>query len=307
MLVFLIRRLLQLIPVLIGVTFLVFSMLHLIPGDPARIMAGEAAQTEQIERLREELGLNDPILVQYFRFVTNAVQGDLGNSIRTGRPVSTEIFETRFQTTIQLAVAATAAAILMGLIIGITSAMWKYTLVDTGLMLFSLVFLSIPNFLAGILLMNFLGVQLRLLPLTGWGTPQQMVMPVVMIGLTGSVTMARMTRASLIDVLNQDYIRTALAKGISERVAVFKHALRNALVPVVTIAGLVFGGMLGGALITETIFAINGMGRLAIDALRVRDFPVVQGTILVIATMFVLVNCLVDITYRVINKRIDTN
>lgn len=307
MMVFVARRLLLLVPVVLGVSFLVFSMLFMIPGDPARILAGEAADMAQVEQLRENLGLNDPFLVQYVRYLGNALQGDLGNSIRSGRPVVQEIFEVRFAVTVQLAILSTAFTVLLGLVIGIVSAMYKHSPLDIGLMLLSLLGLSMPNFWLGILLMNFLGVQLGLFPLIGWGNPNQMVMPVLMLGLTGSATIARMTRASLIDVLSQDYIRTAFAKGISEKKVIFKHALRNALVPVITIVGLSFGGMLSGAVITESIFAINGMGRLIIDAIRVQDFPLAQGTILITATMFVLVNCAVDVLYRVVNKRIDLN
>jgi len=313
MLVFIARRMLLLIPTAVGVTLLVFAMLHLVPGDPARILAGEAANPAQVEQVRENLGLNDPFFVQYFRFLTRALQGDLGESIRTGRSVIDEIFEVRFLVTFQLALASTAFTIFLGLLIGIVSAMWKYSntvlggIADTALMILSLLGLSIPNFWLGILIMMFLGVQLGLLPLVGWGTFPQMVMPVLMLGLTGSAGIARLTRAGLIDVLKQDYIRTAYAKGISKRIVIFRHALRNALIPVITISGMQFGGMLAGAVITESIFAINGMGRLVVDSIRVQDFPVAQGTILIIATMFVLVNCGVDILYRVVNKRIELN
>ncbi|MFC4322547.1 ABC transporter permease [Litchfieldia salsa] len=307
MLVFILRRLFQTIPVMIGVTLAVFLMMHLIPGDAAKIMAGENANPEQVEQMRENLGLNDPLHVQYFRFLTNAVQGDLGTSIRTSRPVAEEIFASRFAITVQLALIGTAAAVLLGLIAGIISATRKYSLTDVGIMLVALFGLSMPNFWLGIMLIYLFSVNLGVLPVAGWGTWEHIILPAITLGTGGAAIIARMTRSSMLEVINQDYIRTAYAKGVSDRLVIYKHALRNALVPVVTIVGLQFGGLLGGAIITETVFAINGLGRLIIDSIRAHDFPMVQGTILVCAVLFVLVNFLVDITYRLINKRIDLN
>ena len=305
MLVYIIRRILQAIPVMIGVSLAVFLMMHLIPGDPARIMAGEAADPHQIEQMRQNLGLNDPLPVQYWNFLTRAVRGDLGNSVRTGVPVVQEIFEARFFITFQLAVVGLSAAVFIGLLIGVISAVYRHTLKDMFLMIVALLGLSIPNFWLGLILINFFSVRMGWLPITGWGTWQQMVMPVIVLGTGGCAIIARMTRASLVDVFTQDYIRTAYAKGVSDRVVLYRHALRNALIPVVTVVGLQFGGLLAGAAITETIFAINGMGRLMIQAIANRDFPVAQGTILITSLVFVLVNMLVDISYRLINRRID--
>ena len=307
MLMFIIKRFLQIIPVAFGVTLAVFLMLHLIPGDPARIMAGEAANPEQLEQMRYNLGLNDPLWVQYGRYVVNALQGDLGRSIRTNRPVSAEIFDQRFGITVQLATVGTALSVLFGLTAGIVSATWKRSLLDTLLMLVALLGLSMPNFWLGILLINHFAVRLNILPTAGWGTTAHMVLPAITLGVTGMAIIARMTRSSLIEVLNQDYIRTAYAKGTKDRIVIFKHALRNALIPVITVVGLQFGTLLGGAVITETVFAINGMGRLIVDSIRAQDFPMVQGTVLVVAMVFVLVNTLVDITYKLANKRIDVN
>ena len=307
MLVFIIRRLLQTIPVALGVTFAVFAILHLIPGDPAIVIAGEAADPAQVEQIRINLGLNDPFLVQYGRYLGRLVQGDMGTSIRSSRPVAEEIFERRFFITVELAIVSTAFTSLIGLIIGVISATRRHTPLDVGLMLFSLLGLAMPNFWLGILLMSLLGVQLGLFPLIGWGTPAQIVLPALTLGIGGSALIARMTRASLLDVLTKDYIRTAHAKGISERIIIYKHALRNALIPVITVVGLSFGSMLSGAILTETIFAINGMGRLIVDSIRDRDFPVAQGAILVTSMMFVLVNCLVDVVYRMVNRRVDLN
>lgn len=305
MLVFIVKRFLQIIPVAIGVTLAVFLMLHMIPGDPARIMAGEAASEAQLEQMRENLGLNDSLWVQYTRYLTNAVQGDLGRSIRTNRPVVSEIFDQRFGITVQLATVGTALAVLFGLTAGIISAVYKRGIVDTLLMFVALLGLSMPNFWLGILLINHFSVRLGWFPTAGWGTFDHMIMPAFTLGVTGMAIIARMTRTSLIEVLNQDYIRTAYAKGTADRIVIFRHALRNALVPVITVVGLQFGTLLGGAVITESVFAINGMGRLIVDSIRAQDFPMVQGTVLVVSLVFVLVNTLVDITYRFANKRID--
>ncbi|MCL1936283.1 MAG: ABC transporter permease [Defluviitaleaceae bacterium] len=305
MLVFIVKRFLQTIPVVIGVTLAVFLMLHFIPGDPARIMAGEAASEAQLEQMRENLGLNDPLWVQYGRYVSNALQGDLGRSIRTNRPVTAEIFDQRFGITVQLATVGTALAVLFGLTAGIISATRRGSIIDTILMLIALLGLSMPNFWLGILLINFFSVQLGWFATAGWGTFRHMVLPALTLGVSGMAIIARMTRSSLIDVLNQDYIRTAYAKGVKERVVIYKHALRNALIPVITVVGLQFGTLLGGAIITESVFAINGMGRLIVDSIRAQDFPMVQGTVLIVSLVFVVVNTLVDIIYRMVNKRID--
>ncbi len=305
MFVFIVRRIFQTIPVMFGVTLAVFLMMHFIPGDPARIMAGEAANPEQVEQMRENLGLNDPLHTQYLRFVTNAVRGDLGNSIRTSRPVTEEIFASRFGITVQLAVAGTVTTVFFGMLAGIVSATKKGSFTDISLMLVALLGLSMPNFWLGIMLIFFFSVNLGWLPVAGWGDFQHIILPAITLGLTGAAIVARMTRSSLLEVLDQDYIRTARAKGVSQRLVVYKHALRNALVPVVTVVGLQFGGLLGGAVITETIFAINGLGRLLIDSIRAHDFPMVQGSVLIFAMLFVFVNCLVDVAYRIINKRIE--
>ncbi|XKH51802.1 ABC transporter permease [Chryseomicrobium palamuruense] len=312
---YIIRRLLQTIPVLLGVTILVFSLMHLVPGDPAKIIAGEGASEQTVDNIRERLGLNDPIPVQYGTFLGNALQGDLGSSIRSGRPVMDEI-SARFWVTFELAFYSTILAVFMGLIAGIISAVRHYTLTDVTVMIIALFGLSMPNFWFGLLLIQWFAIGnwmpeslefLKMRP-SGWGDDwRQIVLPVVTLGTGGAAIIARMTRSSMLEVIGQDYIRTARAKGLTERIVVYRHALKNALIPVVTVVGLEFGGFLGGAVLTETIFAINGMGRLTIDAIRTRDFPIVQGTVLVISVLFVLVNLLVDISYRYLNKRIDLN
>ncbi len=307
MFTFILRRLFQIIPVMFGVTLAVFLMMHLLPGDPAKIMAGERADPKQIEQMRENLGLNDPLHIQYFNYVKDAVQGDLGTSIRTKRDVASEIFETRFWITVQFAVLGTAVAVISGLIIGIISATRKNSFADVSLMVVALFGLSLPNFFLGIILIYFFSVELGWLPIVGSDTWKHYILPTLTLATGGIAIIARMTRSSMLEVLDQDYIRTAYAKGVSDRLVIYKHGLRNALIPVVTVVGLQFGGLLGGAVITETVFAINGLGRYIIASIRAYDFPAVQGTILVCAVLFVIVNFIVDITYRLINKRIDLN
>ncbi|SHH90122.1 ABC transporter permease [Virgibacillus chiguensis] len=301
---FIVRRLLQLIPVLIGVTILVFSLMHLSPGNPAHIIAGESAPPDTVEQIEERLGLNDPIPVQYFNFVKDAAMLDFGNSWRTSLPVSEELWP-KFWVTFELAVYSTLFSIFLGLIAGIISAVRKYSFADVSIMLIALFGLSMPNFWFGLMLMQWFSIKLGWLPPTGWGTPEQIVMPVITLGTMGAAVIARMTRSSMLDVISQDYIRTARAKGLGERIVIYRHALKNALIPVVTVVGLQFGSLLAGAVLTESVFAINGMGKLIIDRILARDFPVVQAAVLVIAIVFVFVNLIVDISYKFLNKRID--
>ena len=309
---FLGRRLIQTIPVLIGVTVLTFSMMLLIPGDPAQIMAGESASPAQLEAARERLGLNDPVPVQYYNYVSGVVRGDLGNSIRSGRPVSTEVFG-RMAPTVELAFYSTLLSVFIGLTAGVVSAVRRYTFIDSALMFGALFGLSMPNFWLGLMLIQWLVIGtgwfqgFGWFQASGWGTPQQMILPVITLGTAGSAIIARMTRSSMLEVIEQDYIQTARAQGVSEKKVICKYALRNAMVPVVTVVGLQFGSLLGGAVITETVFAINGLGRLIINSIRARDFPVVQGGVLVFAFLFVCVNIMVDVIYRLLNKRIDLN
>lgn len=306
MTVFVLRRLIQTIPVIIGVTFIVFSLMHLIPGDPAVIMAGETAPVEQVERMRERLGLNDPIHVQYIKYMGNLLQGDLGQSVRSSRPVWDEI-KPRISVTMGLAIYSTLLSIVIGIIAGVISAVRKNSLLDSSLMLAALFGLSMPTFWFGLMAIRYVSVEFGLLPPSGWGTWQQAILPVVSLGTTGAAIIARMTRSSMLDVINQDYMRTALAKGLKKRIVIYKHGLKNALIPVVTVVGIEIGILMSGSIITETVFAINGMGRLVIDAIRARDFPMVQGVVLVFTIIFVMTNLLVDISYRYLNKRIELN
>lgn len=303
---FIMQRLLHLIPVLFGVTILVFGILHLTPGDPALIMAGESAPEATVNAIRRRLGLDNPVHIQYFDFLKNVLTLDFGTSIRDNIPVSDHI-SARFFITFELAVISTIFSIFSGLLVGIVSAVWKYSFWDVSLMVITLFGLSMPNFWLGLMLIQWFSINLGWFAPTGWGNANQMVLPVIALGTAGAAIIARMTRSSMLDVIGQDYIRTARAKGVKERSVIFKHALKNALIPVVTVAGLQFGYFLSGSVLTESVFAINGLGRLIIDSIFARDFPVVQGTVLVLAVMFVTVNFLVDITYKFLNKRVDLN
>ncbi|VTR33584.1 dipeptide transport system permease [Actinobacillus pleuropneumoniae] len=305
MLIYSIRRLIQTIPVVIGVTIVVFLLMHLIPGDAAQVIIGEGAPKEQVEKIRENLGLNDPLPLQYWNYVSGLLQGDLGDSIRSSRPITDEIFKSRFWITVELAVYSTILAVFLGILAGIISAVKKSSPADIGVMFIALFGLSMPNFWLGLMLIQYFAVDLGWFRPSGWGTWSQTVLPVITLGTGGAAIIARMTRSSMLEVIGQDYIRTAQAKGVRERVIIYRHALKNAMIPVITVIGLEFGGLLGGAVLTETVFAVNGMGRYVIDSIRARDFPVVQATVLVLSIMFVLVNLLVDISYRYFNKRID--
>lgn len=304
MLKFIVRRFLQLIPVLLGVIIIVFSLMHLTPGNPAHIIAGESASAQTIAQIEARLGLDQPILIQFFNFLKDAVTLDFGNSWRTSLPVMDEIGP-RLLVTFELALYSMIFSIFFGLLAGIVSAVKQYSWADVSVMLVALFGLSMPNFWLGLMLMQWFSINLGWLPPTGWGEPNQLILPVITLGTSGAAVIARMTRSSMLDVISQDYIRTARAKGLKERVITYRHALKNALIPIVTVIGLQFGGLLAGAVLTESVFAINGLGRLIVDRILARDFPVVQASILIIAVIFVFINLLVDISYKYLNKRID--
>ncbi|MFC0014066.1 MULTISPECIES: ABC transporter permease [Allobacillus] len=301
---YIIRRLFQLIPVLFGVTLLVFLLMHLTPGNPAQLIAGETASQSTIERIEVSMGLNDPLPVQYVNFVTDVAQLDFGYSYRNNTPVFEEI-KPRFWITMELAIYSTILSIFIGLIAGIVSAVRQYSVRDVTIMIIALFGMSMPNFWLGLMLMNWFSIQLGWFPPTGWGSASQIVLPVITLGTAGAAVIARMTRSSMLDVISQDYIRTARAKGVHEQIVIYRHALKNALIPVVTVVGLQFGTLLAGTVLTETVFSINGLGRLVIDSIMARDFPVVQACILIISVIFVVVNLIVDISYTLLNKRID--
>lgn len=312
---FIVRRLLLALPTLIGVSFLVFWSVRLVPGGPAIALAGELATPEMIEQLNRDLGLDQPLLVQYANYLGRMLRGDLGRSIRSGLPVAEEI-QTRLPRTLLLAVVSLVVSSIIGIAIGVTAATRPNSWFDGGSMIFALLGVSMPIFWSGLMLMIFFSVLLPqwltsigfptgpILPPTGSGTWQHLVMPVTALAANSMAIQARMTRACMLEVLRQDYIRTARAKGQHERVVIYVHALRNALLPIVTIIGLQFGTLLGGAVLTETVFSWPGIGRLLVDTIGFRDYPVIQGTVLTIAVGFVLTNLVVDILYAYLDPRI---
>ncbi|WP_433957172.1 nickel ABC transporter permease [Cytobacillus horneckiae] len=306
MTMFIFRRLFQTIPVIIGVTFVVFFIMQLVPGDPAVILAGEGASKETIDALREQLGLNQPLIIQYFDYLTSLFKGDFGTSLKSSQPVLDEIL-IRLPITMELAFVSILITIVLGMAAGIIAAIKPYSLQDVGVMLIALLGISLPSFWLGLMLMYLFSVKLQILPVAGWDSPLHIILPAITLGAGGAAIVARMTRSSMLEVIRQDYIRTARAKGIKEKIIIFKHALRNALIPVITVVGLQFGALLGGTVLVESIFAINGLGRMIVDAIRMRDLPMVQGGVLVASLIFVIVNLMVDIFYRFFNKRIDLN
>ncbi len=304
MIKYILKRLLSLILVLVGVSIIVFTLLYLTPGDPVKLMLGESAAPEAKEQLREELGLNDPYILQYFNYLKNiVVDQDFGISYVTRRPVISDILNV-FPNTVMLACTAIVIAIVLGIILGIISAIKQYSLIDNFVMAFALIGTSAPIFWIGILMILFFSVKLGWFPPSGYGTIKQMIMPAVALGMQSTAMIARMTRSSMLEVIRQDFVKTARAKGQKEFVVIIGHVFRNALIPIITVVGLQFGNLLGGALLTETVFSIPGLGRLMVESIKMRDYPIVQGSVLFIAACFSLVNLLVDILYVAVDPRI---
>lgn len=304
MIKYIFRRVLYLLPVLLGVTFIVFTLMYITPGDPAKLVLGEQATPEAIKALRTEMGLDDPYLVQYVNYVKKVVlHQDIGRSYVTNQPVSTEIMNV-FPATFKLAVAAMLVAIIIGIPVGIISAIKQYSIFDTISMLIALLGVSMPVFWLGLLLIILFTVKLGWLPASGFSSFKHMIMPAVALGAMTAAIVTRMTRSSMLEVIRQDYIRTARAKGQKESVVVLKHALGNALIPIITVVGLQFGHLLGGAVLTESIFSIPGVGRLMVESIKMRDYPVVQGGVLFIALSFSVINLLVDLLYAYVDPRI---
>jgi peptide/nickel transport system permease protein len=303
MLRYLIRRLLLTIPVLVGVATLVFALIHFIPGDPAQAMLGEGASPADVAQLRERLGLDRPLIAQYGSFLRDVLRGDLGVSLRNDQPVTQQILE-RMPATAELALASMAVAVLIAVPLGIIAAVWRGTFADYTAMTLSLVGISVPNFWLGPLLAIIFAVELGWLPVGGRGTLAHLILPAVTLGAALAAILARMTRASLLEELREPYVLAARAKGASRARAVLHHALRNSLIPIVTILGLQFGVVLTGAVITETIFAWPGIGRLLIQSISFRDYPLVQGCVLLIAVTYVGVNLITDLTYGFLDPRI---
>ncbi len=306
MLKYIIRRVVMIIPVMLAVTFVIFTLLYFTPGDPAAMILGEQASIEAIEQKREELGLNDPFILQYFHYVLGLLQGDMGISYSTGRPVADELFA-RFPTTLRLALYSIVVAVGIGVPVGIISATKQYSLFDNVSMIVALIGVSIPNFWQGMMLMLVFSVNLQWLPATGIEDPLGWILPSITVGTSTAAIITRMTRSSMLDVTRQDYIRTARAKGQKESVIILKHQLSNALIPILTVVGLQFGSLLGGAVLTETVFAIPGLGKFMVDSIKERNYPVVQGGVLLIALTFVVVNLVVDILYAYVDPRIKAN
>ncbi|MCL0081968.1 ABC transporter permease [Dehalococcoidia bacterium] len=307
MLTYVIRRMGLMVFILLGVSVITFSMMHFVPGDPAEMIAmeryGEEITAETIAHVRAELGLDQPVYIQYFRWLTNVLQGDLGYSFRTDRPVLDEIL-TRLPATVQLALAGMLVALLIAIPVGIVSATRQYSAVDNISMFGALLGVSIPNFWLGLLLILFFSLYLGWLPVFGRGGIEHLILPALTLGTGMAAITTRLIRSSMLEVLGQDYIRAARAKGLKEKAVIYKHALKNALIPVVTIVGLQFASLLEGAVIAEVIFAWPGIGRLLVDSIFARDFVLIQGCILFIAATFVLVNLLVDIFYTYLDPKI---
>ncbi len=300
---YVVRRLLLAVPVLIGVSILVFSIVRFIPGDPARIIAGVHASQEYVERVRQEHLLDEPLYLQYSVYMSGVLRGDMGRSAFTRRPVTVELFE-RFPNTLMLTVAAMGIATILGMGAGIISATKRYSLFDNFTMLFALVGIAIPVFWLGLMFQLFFSVYLGWLPSSGMGSWKHLILPAMTLGLATTALIARITRSSMLDVLGQDYINTARAKGLNEKIVVYKHALKNALIPVVTVMGLQFGILLGGAVLTETVFSWPGIGRLLVDSILTRDYTIVQGAVMLLALFFVIINLVVDIIYALLDPRI---
>jgi ABC-type dipeptide/oligopeptide/nickel transport system permease component len=307
---YVVRKILAAVPVLLGASLLAFLILQLAPGDPARLVAGEQASEDDVQVIRHKLGLDQPLYIQYVRFLESVAAGDLGRSIRTGRAVRSEI-AVRFPYTMELALASLLLSVTIGVAAGIAAAVRPNTVYDYGGSFVALAGISTPTFWLGLLLMLLFAYHLGWLPASGRGGPvwtmpglASIIMPAIALGTPSAAIISRLTRSSLLEVLRQDYVRTARSKGLAERIVILRHSLRNALIPVVTVVGLRLGALLGGAVITEQVFSWPGMGTLIVTAISTRDYPMVQGAMLVVATVFVLVNLTVDLVYAAVDPRI---
>lgn len=304
MLEFVAKRLLIAIPTIIAVSILVFAMLHLVPGDPAAIFLGEEPSTpETLARIRTEMGLDRPLYVQYLSYMAGVVQGDFGSSLHMRRTVSEQILRA-LPSTLELTFAAMFVAVVVGCVLGIIAAINHNRWIDSATMAFAMIGLSMPVFWSSLVLIMVFSIQLQWFPAIGQGGIERLVLPALALGTVSASVLARLVRSSMLEVLRQDYVRTATAKGVGWRQVVFRHALKNAMIPTVTVMGLQFGNLLSGTVITETIFSRLGIGKLYIDALLLKDFPMVQGVTLFIATAYVLVNLLVDLSYALLDPRI---
>jgi peptide/nickel transport system permease protein len=305
MLQFITKRILITIPVLLGVTIIIFTMMYFTPGDPARLILGDGASKEDVKALRDEMGLNDSYFKQYIDYLARLFKGDLGRSYVTGTSVAEEILG-RIQVTGILALFSVLFAVIVGIPIGVISAVKQYSSIDNFIRVFALAGISLPNFWLALLLVLFFAVYLGWLPASGLYGPLYYIMPILSISVVSIATIARMTRSSMLEVIRQDYIRTARAKGQMESVIIFKHALKNALIPIITVIGIQFASLFSGAVVNEQIFSLPGLGKLMVDAIKARNYPVVQGGVLVIAASMCLVNLIIDLCYAIVDPRIKT-
>lgn len=300
---YVVKRILFTIPVLIGVTFIIFTMMYFTPGDPARMILGDTATETEVEELREEMGLNDPFLVRYGNYMWDLCHGDLGNSYVTGLPVTEEILA-RLPITARLAVLSCIFSVMIGVPVGVLSAVKQYSSLDNITMILALLGITIPSFWLAMMLVMVFSVNLGWLPASGLYGWKYYILPVISISAVSIATFTRMTRSSMLEVIRQDYIRTARAKGQTEGKVITRHALKNALIPIITVIGIQFASGLSGAVVNEQIFAIPGLGKMMVDAIKARNYPVVQGGVLLIAVMFSVLNLVIDLLYAFVDPRI---
>lgn len=304
MLQYIAKRLLLTIPTIVAITLLVFAMLHAVPGDPATIFAGDKNVTpEQLAVVRRDMGLDRPLTVQYLDYLTRILTGNLGRSLYSQRPVSLEIRQ-RWPSSAELAVSAFVLASSLGLVLGVVSALWRSTWIDASAMLFAMLGVSMPIFWLASMLIFVFGIILGWFPVIGSGGWNRLVLPALALGLISSATLARLVRSSVLEVLSQPFVTTARSKGLAEMKILARHVMKNAFIPVITVMGLQFGTLLSGAVITETVFARPGIGKLLIDAILIKDFPIIQAVIMIIALAYVLINLLVDVSYALLDPRI---
>lgn len=303
MLKYILKRILMFVPVLLAVTFIVYMILSFTPGDPAEMAAGSDATKEVIEEVRKNLGLDKPVLVQYFHYMLGLIQGDFGTSYYSGQPVSIELFA-RIPQTLKLASCALIVMLVIAIPIGVISATHQYSAVDYGSTVFALTGVAMPNFWLGLLLIIVFALNLRILPSGGSTGFSSIILPAITLGFTSAATIMRTTRSSMLEVIRQDYIRTAYAKGVSSGAVTIRHALRNALMPIVTTVGLSFGNMLGGSTVIETVFSWPGLGRLVVDSIQRKDTPSVLGCLIVFCTIYSVVNLIVDLLYGFLDPRV---
>lgn len=300
---YVLKRLALLIPIILGVTFIVFSIMSLTPGDPGRLILGTSAPQEAIDQLNHELGFDEPFLIRYLDYVKNAVQGNFGNSYRTNKPVFDEIFS-RFPTTLKLAILGVLTSIIIGIPIGILSAVKQYSKLDIISTTAAMLMASVPGFWLGLMLIILFSLKLGWLPSNGIGSIANYILPTITLALPSAANIIRLTRSTMLETIRQDYIRTARSKGATEKTVIWKHALRNALLPVITVIGMDFGALLGGTILIESIFSIPGLGMLMLTAIRMKDIPQVMAAVLFLASLFCIIMLLVDLVYAYIDPRL---